>query len=278
MSQVRAELHRLDQQEPDRSATLTQEINSLDRQLAGWLRTLSNPDLPDAVRDDVAKQYETAKLRRQELEQTLSLHQHRKQEVERVLDPSVVIDALRRLDDVLAGSNPTLANIEIGRHLDRIACYPDGRVELRGSYLGIFAGAIELLSRDPSQANSSNDPPSEMPPVVLRRRSRRPLPTLSAQSQRAQGHLEHVALDSHRLDGLPESLVWTESFVLGGRTSWARDHAEEVLRTKLAEKLSLAKLAQRFGKSIPTIRNALKLAEANKGSSEPAESVNQASA
>ena len=116
-----------------------------------------------------------------------------------------------------------------------------------------------------------------MPPVVPRRRSRRPPLTLSAESQRVQANLKHVDLDPHRLDGLPESLVWTESFVLGGRTCWARDHAKEVLHAQQVEKLSLAKLAQRFGKSIPTIRNALKMADPNKGSSGPAESDHQAS-
>jgi DNA-directed RNA polymerase specialized sigma24 family protein len=45
-----------------------------------------------------------------------------------------------------------------------------------------------------------------------------------------------------------------------GKRCWAKDHAAEVLRLKKEQGLSLRKLAEHFGKSIPTIRHALRLA------------------
>ena len=67
--------------------------------------------------------------------------------LERTRDPKEVIGQLRRLDEVLAGYNPTLGNLELSKHIAEIVCHRDGRIELRGTMLGLFEGAVELLSR-----------------------------------------------------------------------------------------------------------------------------------
>jgi hypothetical protein len=88
------------------------------------------------------------------------------------------------------------------------------------------------------------------------------LPTLSAESRGGRDEVDTV-LDPERLAGLPESCFWTESFVIG-RTSWAKEHAEEVYRAKESTGLSFNQLVERFGKTRPTIKHAYDIAAARR--------------
>jgi DNA invertase Pin-like site-specific DNA recombinase len=262
VSMVRQEWQRHREDEPNRMAADQEELRQLERQLAGWALTLGDPQLPAAVRADLVACYDKGKHRQQELLRSVAGRQAGQEHLDRTLDTEGVLTELQRLDEVLAGHNPTLGNLELSKHIDRILCSPDGRVELRGTSVGLFAGAMELLSRAPKSPPAGQTPGREggSQPVQPRRRGRLRLPSLSAASQEGLGDVD-TALDPDRFAGLPGPLVWAEAFVLAERLSWAEAHAEEVGRRRLAGR-TMEELAREFSTSVPTIRKALRHARA----------------
>src|SRR5581483_11832117 len=92
-------------------------------------------------------QYGQTKARIAQLQSLLSEHDSKEQRLGSVLDPAQVADRLRRLGEILAANNPTQGNIELSHHIDRIACFADGKVILRTTPLGIFDGGVQLLRR-----------------------------------------------------------------------------------------------------------------------------------
>jgi DNA invertase Pin-like site-specific DNA recombinase len=262
LGMVRQEWRQHREDEPDRTAADKEELGRLEEQLAGWALTLGNPQLPAAVRADIVAHYDQGKRRQQEFLQAVAARQAAQERLDRALDADAVLSELQRLDDVLAAHNPTVTNLELSKHVDVILCYPDGRVELRGTYVGLFAGAVELLSRSggPPPAGQAQAPPGGFEPVRPRRRGRLRLPSLSAVSKEGLTDAD-TALDPERFAGLPEPLVWTEAFVLAEKQSWAEAHAEEVAQRR-ASGLTMEELARHFGRTVPTIRQALRHAKA----------------
>ncbi len=257
---VRQELQRCRTEEPDTAAATRQELADLDRQLAGWTMTLGDPALPAVVRVDIVGRYEHAKLRQQQLIQTQAEKEAMEKHVATTLDAPSLLEQLRKLSEVLAGFNPTLVNLELSKHIDRISCYPDGKVEMRGTFLGLFEGAVALLSRnaDTSVPPANASFPTDHCPVKPRRRGRLRVPDLSADNQASFGHLD-TALDPQRFAALPEPFLWTETFIIEEKRSWAEEYASEVARLR-ATGMTVEALAKYFEKSIPTIRNALQKA------------------
>jgi DNA invertase Pin-like site-specific DNA recombinase len=258
---VRQEQQRSCDYEPGRAAAEQEELRQLGQQLEGWTQTLSNPQLAAVVRMDIETRYAESKGRQQFLLRSAAARQASEGHLERALSPAAVVAELHRLSEVLASYNPTLGNLELSRHIDVITCHPDGRVELRGTFVGLFAGAAELLSRDqrpPAESPSSADG-SGFAPVTPRRRGRLRVPTLSA-AGREPGDVD-TALDPERFGGLPEPFFWQAAFVLPETQSWAEANAEEVARLR-ASGMTMEALAQHLGKTVPTIRNALRHARA----------------
>jgi DNA invertase Pin-like site-specific DNA recombinase len=268
MECVRLELRAYREDEPDRLAAVEQELQQIEQQLAGWTQTLGNPQLPAVVRGDIEGRYAQAKRRQQELRQGVAAEKAMQDHLDRTLEVGQVIARLHRLGEVLGGYNPTLGNLELSKHIERIVCSADGRVEMSGTLLGLFEGAVELLSREErGPAPPPQTPPGGFPAVKPRRRGRLRIPSLSAESQENGGRIETV-LDPERFAGLPDELFWSESFVLPHTPCWAEEYAAEVARLR-AIGLTLAKLAERFGKAIPTIRHALRLAAQADGAACP---------
>jgi DNA-binding CsgD family transcriptional regulator len=265
---VRQEQQRCREEEPDRAAAEWEELRQLEQQLSGWAQTLGNPQLPAAVRADIETRYAEAKGREQQLRQRAATRQAWQEHLDRALDPAAVVEELRGLGEVLAGYNPPLGNLELSKHIDVITCHPDGRVELRGTFIGLFAGAVELLSRDTSAPGqppraSGNGP---FAPVTPRRRGRLQVPTLSASGQEGLRDVD-TALDPGRFAGLPEGCFWAESFVLAETPCWAEANAAEVARLR-AQGNTMEELARHFNKTVPTIRDALRRAVAAGASAE----------
>jgi DNA invertase Pin-like site-specific DNA recombinase len=259
---VRQEQQRSREDDPGREAADRDELRRLDQQLSGWAMTLGNPELSAAVRGDIETRYAQGKQRQQELLQAGEARKARTEYLDRAFDPAAVVEELHRLGEVLAGYNPTLGNLELSNHIDVIACHPDGRVELRGTFVGLFAGAVELLSRDGGPPSGPRSVPAGcgFAPVTPRRRGRLKTATLSAVGQEGLGDVD-TALDPNRFAGLQEPLFWTESFVLPETPSWAEAHAVEVGRLRAAG-MTMDVLARHFGKTAPTIRQALRHARA----------------
>jgi hypothetical protein len=183
------------------------------------------------------------------------------------LNPEEVIAQLHKLDEVLAGFNPTLGNLELSKHIDGIVCHPDGRVELCGTMVGLFDGAVELLSRDDGAPSEVQEPSTtgEIQQVKPRRRGRLRVPTLTSQSAAVLRSVDTV-LDPERFAGLPEPFFWNETFVMTEKRSWAEEHSEAVYEAKLSTGLSFNKLAERFGMTRPTIKRAYDIAAARRDS------------
>jgi DNA invertase Pin-like site-specific DNA recombinase len=257
---VRQELLRYRADEPDRAAADERELQQIEQQMAGWAQSLGNPQLPAALRRDLEASYAEKSQRQQELRQSQAADQALERHLDETLDAAQVVDQLRHLEEVLAGHNPTLGNLELSRHIDQIRCHPDGRVELCGTLLGLFEGAMELVSRNADKGGPEPTPASDgFAPVKPRRRGRLRLPSLSAQSREGSPGKD-TALDPERFAGLPDAFRWAESFVLPKRLCWAEEHAAAVARLR-ATGMTLEKLAVHFGKRVPTIRKALLLAE-----------------
>jgi DNA invertase Pin-like site-specific DNA recombinase/DNA-binding CsgD family transcriptional regulator len=258
LAQVRQEQQRYQEDEPDQDAADREELRQVEQQLTGWVMTLAKPALPAAVRTDVEARYAQGKERQQVLRQQMAARQTLRQHLDHALDPQAVLAALARLDQVLAEYNPTLANLELAKHIDVIACWPDGRVELRGTMLGLFAGAADLLRRGDDGPAAAPQDPGGVTPVVPRRRGRLRVPNLSAEGK---GLTEDVdpALDPERFAGLPEGFFWNDVILMEQQPCWSQEHAVEVARERAAGKTH-EQLADQFEVSVPTIRKAIRIA------------------
>ena len=179
--QVRAELEKLSDQGPDRRDALQHQVAQVDEQTAGWLQSLGKPALPMPLRTELERQFAAASERRVELDRELRQLDQLKQATEDLLNVRDVLARLKRLDMVLAGSNPTLANVELSRHIDRIDVHADGRVVLHACRLGVLEGADRLLRAGdacpaaaiPALASSLSEPlPGAMTRVAPRARAK----------------------------------------------------------------------------------------------------------
>jgi hypothetical protein len=177
--------------------------------------TLGDPKLPATVRGDITTRCEQAKARQAELEAQAEGDRTLDDHLGRALDPRVVVDQLRDLGEVLAGHNPTLGNLELSRHIEHIMCFPDGRVEMRGTWLGVFDGAVHLLSRTTCDAPA----PSDAGVVTPRRRGRLRVPNLSADASAAED--VDTCLDPERFAGLADAFFWSEDVTVERAVSWA---------------------------------------------------------
>jgi transposase len=125
--------------------------------------------------------------------------------------------------------------------------------------LGVFDGAVDALHRcgtdhddaSPADANSQVNP---------RRLTRRRVSNLVDADTTALTGVEQ-ALDPDRFQGLCGKFFWEESIVITPKMSWVETHFEEVAKARMEENLTHEQLAERFHKSIGTVRNALTLAE-----------------
>jgi hypothetical protein len=255
---VRQEQQRLRAEEPDQIAAETEELRQLEQQLTGWSMTLGNPQLPQAVRADIEAHYARGKQRQQDLLRSVAARKALQDQLDRTLDAKTVIAALHRLGEILAGYNPTLGNLELSKHIDVILCYSDGRVEMRGTMLGLFEGAIELLGGRGNHAATCLETTCGHSPVVPRRRGRLRVPNLSAEGEGLIGAAD-TSLDPERFAGLPPSFLWTESLQIGENSYWSEQHAAEVARMR-KEGRTHEQLAALFAVTVPTIRKALHIA------------------
>jgi hypothetical protein len=251
------ELDRLDGARRDRRPALERERADLRRSLQGLSISLAKPDLDPGVRADVEAEYARIRERSGVLEAELAGLDLRDARRDQLVDPRRVLDRLRRLDEVLATGNVTMGNLELARHIDRIDVYPDRRVVMRTSKLGIFEGATSELARaDPPTPGEAAGPGTPR----IRPRPRGPMridETPTPAPGRAAEIPPSVAPD--RFANLDGKWFWEDTLEIPGRSSWAADHADEAARLR-GQGWTIARLAAHFGRTPPTIRHALKIA------------------
>jgi DNA invertase Pin-like site-specific DNA recombinase len=256
---VRQEQQRFQADAPDQDAADREELRQVEEQLAGWAITLANPNLPTAVRNDIEVRYTQRKERHQSLQHQIAAHQALRKHLDDTLDSKTVLDALAHLDKVLAEYNPTLGNVELSKHIDVILCDSHGRVELRGTMLGLFEGATDLLRRGEERPTAPPTDVGRFTPVLPRRRGRLRVPNLSCDAQGLTEDLNPV-LDPERFAGIPDCFFWRETIPMESEPCWSQKHAAQVAQERAAGKTH-AQLAAQFGVTVITIRKTLRIAE-----------------
>jgi DNA invertase Pin-like site-specific DNA recombinase len=265
VTEVETELGRIaTEQQAGRRPDAEQEIKALKDKLTGWTQSLANPNLPVDVRRAIEQEFEQAITRQRELEYELAAMDDRARATKKQLDPNRIVECLHRLNEVMANANPTLANMELSRHIDRIEVFPDGKVIMHTCRLGVFEGLVTMLARpaEETAAHTENSDTAVKNGGVLRVR-----PRLRAKLRVNDGALGQTAAapsayrpeDPRRFDGLSANWFWHDEFEMPRQTCWAAEHAAEVAKLR-GEGWTMAKLVQHFGVSRPTIRHALKLA------------------
>ena len=71
----------------------------------------------------------------------------------------------------------------------------------------------------------------------------------------------YFATDPHRFAALPEHFFWVDSFSVPERVTWPEANAEKVFDRWQQGKVPKYKLAIEFDVSVPTIRQAIRIAQ-----------------
>jgi hypothetical protein len=256
---LQKELARQTDQVPSRRSALVEEKRQLELQIAGWTQSLGRPDLDSSVRRSLETTWAEAHCRLRELDQELLADENLEQRRRLEIDPQDVAERLEKFETILAGDNATAINFELALHIDEIRCTRDGQIEMRTCKLGIVPDVVPLVRGACGDlAARPGDNGDSTQPTPARRRTRLALP---AENRLGQADLMEFALDPERFTGLPPQFFWIDSFGIPRRVTWTEAHAEEVYRRWKEDGLSKAQLAREFSKSIPTIREAIKVAQ-----------------
>lgn len=259
VAEVDAALNEMFKRRETQMPPLEDEKRALENQVKGWSQSLAKPDLPGNVRLHIEQQYEEALQRIGDIELSVAGRLAESQSLRTVTDPAAVAERLSRLDQVLAGNNPSMGNIELAHHIDRIDCYPDGKVVVRTCKLGALTGAVELFNQSGISSNGKSGRAKERPDAVVPRRlTRRRVDTGEAPTDELKARALW-ATDPNRFAYLDERWFKEHVFHVPRRRSWAEQHAPEVAaRRKLGD--TEEKLAKHFSKSMLTIRDSLRIA------------------
>ena len=257
MNDVAQALDQRDTRLDDHRPALEQELRGLQEQVNGWSQTLATPNLSPELRAEILSYWEQAVVRRKKIESQLTDEQKNEEHTAEILDPHQVIDRLNRLDEVLASANPTLGNLELSLHIDRIDCFMDGRVAMRTCKLGIMPDCIPLLVKDAGHKVDSQG--QEITPrVKARRRARLRIDGLVDDCEDFKA-AAYAAANPDRFANLPDDWFWLDEFRMPDSTPcWAEDNAEAVFMRRQESRLSHAQLAVEFGVTRPTIRAAIR--------------------
>jgi hypothetical protein len=256
MDQFRQELAKRAEDDVDCRPLLLQERAELDDKIDGWRQSLGNPKLAAPVWTLIASDLALAVERQQSIDAILAEKQFRDLQAETIIQPEHVQKRLARLADVLAANNPTMGNLELSLYIDRITCYPDGKVTLRTCKLGIAPDAVELLADEPTETAAGQQKSSVK--GVPRRRNKLRVSGVSA-DEADWDSLGYFATATERFAGVDDSFFWVDTFqVPDAPVPWYIKNAEVVFTLRQKEMLSYDGLVGKFGKSKPTMMAACK--------------------
>jgi len=253
--QVEQALRQLALRNHDNRPALEQELRELDGKIQGWRDSLAKPNLQAVVREGLESDWAAAHDRRQQVEQLLAQQVHRDLRAERIVKPADVLERLDRLAGLLTSNDPTRGNLELSLHIDRITCFPDGKVTLRTCKLGMLPDALELFVTEPATADSASAPANG--DAMPRRRSRlRVDDTDDTTDLRA---LAEFATRTDRFVELGDEWFWIDEFrIPDGPTAWSAENAEAVFNRRQQSRLPYSKLAEEFSVTSPTIGAAIR--------------------
>ncbi len=267
MHSVQQELDQLHPETPHREAALLSEKQSLEEQRRGWIQSLGNAALPAAARTALEAQFEQAEHRINAIEADLSETAARSQQKQNALDVEMVADQLEQLDQILLSENASAANVMLSQHIDGIYCDGEGTVTIRTCKLGALAGALDLMPREDTSLplpGTSEATSSDAYLAHPRRRARLNVGAAIDDDDEAASLID-FAVDPDRFGGLGREWFTEDVFQLPERLSWAKAHAQEVAEFRLRTHASMEKTVEHFGKTKPTIREALRYAKEDFG-------------
>jgi site-specific DNA recombinase len=260
---VRAGLERLRPQVPDRESALNSEKDLLEARATGLLQSLGNASLPITVRRAVEVEFENIQNRVQSIARELSELAIHDTVCRKAVEPIRIAELLAGLATVLGGQNVSAGNLMLAQHIDAIVCPMEGPIVIRTCKLGALAGDLELFRRVDDGDTGSESSNLSLPRAAPRRRAC--LNTGDAMDPDIAAAANQFAGDPHRFAGLGSEWFNEDAYEVPPRLSWAERYAERVAQYRLQERASMGKTASHFGKSVPTIRAALKHAKESLG-------------
>ena len=260
LDEVRAELLQAVREEGDRRPLLERELADLDGNIQGWTQSLASTNLSGQARQHVEQQLNAAVERRQHVEVDLQALTGLADRVDELIDGADVLEMVRHLETILASGNPTEVNAELMQHIDRILVFPEGRVVIRCSRLGVWGAVGDRIVASSEQDDTCNRTNGNNHDCFAVRQ--RPLPT-----RRICRGFDAPQITS--ITGgpgtLPDKWIIEYEFQFERPPAWVEEYADEVRRRHDETGHSLNALAREFGKSRPTIKRALEIAEARAG-------------
>lgn len=226
LSEIERTLTELLPQAADRRPTLEAERERLERQIRGWTQSLGNPELHPAVRMSIEREATQGHQRLLEIEDELHRESVCGRSAQEAVDAEAALERLERLADILQEECPTLANLELSMHIDRIDCHADGRAVMRTCKLGSTPGALDLLSLIIPPDVDEREPPPER---RSRRRARLRVDRFDDDADDRLAAAE-MAADPGRFADLPDEWFWIDEFAPpdGAVACWSVNNAARV--------------------------------------------------
>lgn len=256
LDDVRGELARQAVSRPDQWSVLERELKDEQARSSGWSMSLAKPDLNPTLRTTIEADWEKSSVHQQEIENLLTESEHQEAHLAEVLNPNQVLERLERLPDVLASNNPTLGNLELSLHIERIDCYRNGRVVMRTCKLGALAGAVDLLTQAREGDLWREEPKVDGTDRVTPRRRARLRVDGGPDSAADLKAAANTAADPNRFAGLGEKWFWEDTFQIPEKT-WPFQQMAIEVATERQKGKTHAELAEMFDATPPTIRKAL---------------------
>lgn len=249
---------------PDASTlevSLQAERSELERQCQGWKVSLSNPSLSATVRYALEADMDQAMERITAIEIRVAEFQSSASRSQAAVDAVAVAERLEGLSEILAAENASATNLVLAQHIAGIYCDSEGKVVVRLCQLGAL-GNPELLGVVGSAGQQDG---AESEPVTRasgrRRRTRRNVDPDFHDDEEVIDAANDFAVDPARFAGLGPEWFTDDVFHVPPRLSWAEEHASNVAEFRLKTNATMEKTAKHFGKSVPTIRQALRHAQ-----------------
>tara|TARA_E500000305_G_scaffold78256_2_gene63903 strand:- start:478 stop:1716 length:1239 start_codon:yes stop_codon:yes gene_type:complete len=260
LNEIQQEMDELLKNDSDRENSLLHEIERIADQKKGWMISLSDPNLPQSIRDEIHLDYQRAESRERDIKLQLERRQKREEYMTELLDPELVLESLNRLDEVLAGENATRGNLELSLHIDRIECFTDGHVTMRLCRLGPLPRCIEFMKHNSSNSEGKGQPDTfDGPPVhqgTPRRRAKLRVESIGPEGKELESAAA-FATDPERFTGIGPEWFEEIEFDVPHEKHWYQIYASEVFHRRQEKELSFAKLAKKFGVTPPTVRAAV---------------------
>ena len=242
--------------EPDSGAVeaaLKAEQSSLDQKCRGWLRSLSDPELDHSLRLAIQNEYKETDRRIKDIDSQLGQRLSKTDRLRDLVTPETVADRVVRVGRILEGDNASAVNLELAQHIESIRCGPDGIVSVRTCLLGAIANPLELIDIVGQPIARS------VIPKTSRRRTQRDVGNAYDDDEEAQA-ANDFAVNPYRFAELGPEWFTVATFHVPEQRSWSERNAKEVARFRLDSKATMARTAEHFEVTIPTVRVALRVA------------------